>query len=98
MKKASSALRHMAAAIGVAEVWLNELTAAVVRAPIPSCTAPIRAEAVPADFVKGAIARAELFGKTNPWVHRYNQIMTSEAVRESWSKSAKPIRITPIIT
>lgn len=53
--------------MGKAVPLLKKLTIAEVSAPKPICTAPIKADALPAFFVKGAIDKADELGKVNPW-------------------------------
>lgn len=53
--------------IGTAVSLCNKLTSADVKAPMPNCIAPMRAEALPAFVVKGAIESAEEFGNVKPW-------------------------------
>jgi hypothetical protein len=73
-KKLPIAQAHITAAIGIAVPLFKILTKAVEIAPIPSCMAPISADAVPAFLVNGAKESAEEFGKANPWVLRKTQI------------------------
>jgi len=60
--------------IGNAECGFNKPTAAEANAPTPICVPPIKAEALPACLVKGAIDKAEEFGKLKPWQLKYTNI------------------------
>src|SRR5699024_8175654 len=60
-------LHRSITSIIVRAVWLSkELNMAVVTATIQICTAPIKAEAVPAFLLNGARDKAEVLGKTKP--------------------------------
>ena len=72
--KLLTAQQHITTDIGMAVPLLKILTKAVETAPIPSCIAPINAEAVPAFFVKGAKQSADEFGNANPCVLKKTQI------------------------
>lgn len=72
--KLLTAQQHITTDIGIAVPLLKILTKAVETAPIPSCMAPINAEAVPAFFVKGAKQSADEFGNANPCVLKKTQI------------------------
>lgn len=65
---------HITAAIGIAVPLFKILTNAVESAPIPSCIAPIKAEAVPAFLVNGARQSADELGNAKPCVLRKTQI------------------------
>lgn len=65
---------HITAAIGIAVPLASKLTNAVETAPIPSCIAPINAEAVPAFLLNGSSESAEEFGNAKPCVLRNTQI------------------------
>ena len=54
--------------MGSGVLLLSIDTKAVISAPIPNCSAPIRAEAVPALFSKGAKDKAEVLGNAKPCV------------------------------
>lgn len=56
----------MASAIGNAVPLERLLTAPEMMAEISICMLPINAEAVPANFLKGASARAVVFGTSGP--------------------------------
>ena len=56
--------------MGKDEWLLNRLSTTVAKAPQPICKAPINAEALPAFLEKGAIERAEEFGKLKPKQHK----------------------------
>lgn len=68
IRKAELPQSNITPVIGKAVLLLSALTMAVAKAPIPSCTAPISAEAVPAFLENGDKASAEVFGKTKPCV------------------------------
>ena len=72
--KLLTAQQHITTAIGMAVPLLKILTKAVETAPIPSCIAPINAEAVPAFLVKGAKHSADELGNANPCVLKKTQI------------------------
>jgi len=65
---------NITAAMGAALVGLKKPTRPAANAPNPICSAPNKADALPASFVKGAIANAEEFGKQNPWQDRNRKI------------------------
>ncbi len=65
--KLNTAQAAITPAMGIAVSLCKKLTSADVKAPIPNCIAPIRAEALPAFVVKGAIESAEEFGNVKPW-------------------------------
>lgn len=54
------------AAIGSALPLYNKATADPAAPPMPNCTVPMMAEALPATLPLGAIANAVMFGKRNP--------------------------------
>lgn len=62
------------AAIGTAEFAVNMPTATEARAPIPSCIAPIKDDAVPALRENGANERAAAFGFVRPTQHKKRNI------------------------
>lgn len=66
-KKLNTAQEAITPVIGSAVSLCRKLTRADVKAPIPSCIAPISADALPAFVVKGAIESAEEFGNVKPW-------------------------------
>jgi hypothetical protein len=70
MIKLETAQAHITAVIGIAVPLFKILTKAVETAPIPSCIAPIKAEAVPAFLVNGSKESAEVLGNAKPWVLR----------------------------
>ena len=53
--------------IGMAECGFSKPTIAEANAPNPICMAPIKADALPACFVNGAMDKAAALGKLKPW-------------------------------
>ncbi len=74
--------------IGNAVRFCSKLTNAEVSAPIPIWIAPIKADAVPALWLKGASESAEEFGKVNPWQHKKIKIINMVL-----NKSAHPTKV-----
>jgi len=66
----------MIMANGNADVGLLSPIMAAANAPKAIWIAPIKAEAVPAFFVKGAMESADEFGKANPWQLRNREMST----------------------
>lgn len=64
--KLITAQPHITAAIGIAVPLFKTLTIAVAIAPSPNCSAPIKADAVPAFLEKGASVSADEFGNAKP--------------------------------
>ena len=60
--------------ISNAVLLLKTLTITEANAPNAICRLPIKAEALPAFLLNGVRARAEEFGKENPWQHRKRKI------------------------
>ena len=54
-------------AIGSAVLLVRKLTIPEVNAPTANCMPPIKADAVPAFLLKGAMESADEFGNTKPW-------------------------------
>ena len=71
------AQQAITAVMGRAVPLLNTLTKPELTAPKLICTAPIKADALPAFLANGAIDNAEEFGKVKPWQLRNisNKIM-----------------------
>src|SRR5438477_3836908 len=77
MVRAVDAHNSMINPIGNAIVLLKTLTSAELNVPTPIWMAPIKAEAVPAFFEKGANDKAEELGKVNPWQLRKQKIQAT---------------------